>query len=310
MKERLGYACINTELRAKGIYVNRGVRKATRFSSKGLDIISDRALQNIKDLLEIVQWNHDNGISFYRMSSGMFPWWTTYEFQDLKDWPEIQSLLLEIGEMARTYIQRLTFHPSHFVVLGSLNSSTQEKSRIELERHSQLLDEMGFQPSHWNKLNIHIGSAQGGKDVMMERWVESFNLLSENCRKRVVVENDDKGNMYSVADLHEGIYSKVKVPITFDIHHHRVGNQGGLSEQAAAQLAESTWKPGEFVIHHSSMKKMFEDNSAKEVAHADYIYEEIQNFGTDAWIMCESKAKEKSILDYITNGPRSKAILS
>lgn len=298
MRDRLGYACINTELKKRGIYVNRTVRKAKRYSENGLQIVSEKALQNIKDLLEIIEWNYQNDIFFYRMSSGMFPWWTTYQLEELPDWNEIQSLLREAGEMATHYNQRLSFHPSHFVILGSLNPVVRKNSRIELERHSQIFDEMGFVPSHYNKMNIHIGSGQGGKESMMENWIKSFQKLSENCQKRIVVENDDKESMYSVKDLYEGIYQKVQVPITFDIHHHRVGNQGGLSESEAAILAASTWTDGNFVIHHSSSKKIFEDENSKPVAHADFVYEEILDWGTDAWIMCEAKAKEQAIIKY------------
>lgn len=301
---KIGYACINMELGDQGLTVNRDVKKATFEKPNGMEIISERALSNIQTLKKVVQWNYDNGINFYRMSSGMFPWWTKYEFKQLKDWPQIKEILEDIGKMAIRYNQRLTFHPSHFVVLGSLNPNTRRNARLEMERHSELLDVMGFEPSHYNKMNIHIGTAQNGKEDSMERWIKSFQKLSENCRARVVVENDDKENMYSVKDLYRGIYEKVGVPITFDTLHHEVGSQGGLTTEEAAKLAASTWTKGNFVIHHSSKKKVFEDSSSKIVAHADYIYEEIQDFGTGAWIMCESKAKEKAVLDYLTNGPK------
>jgi len=308
-KNKIGYACINMELSSQGLTVNRDAKKATFEKENGLEIVSERALSNIQTLKKVVQWNYEHGIGFYRMSSGMFPWWTRYKFQDLKDWSEIKSLLAEIGEMARKYNQRLTFHPSHFVILGSLNPNVRHNGRIELERHSELLDLMGFEPSHYNKLNIHIGTGQGGKEESMQRWITSFQKLSENCRARVVVENDDKENMYSVKDLYHGIYEKVGVPITFDTLHHEVGAQSGLSIAEAAKLAASTWTNGNFVIHHSSKKKVFEDNSSKIVAHADYIYEEIQDYGTDAWIMVEAKAKEKAILDYIQNGPKVSSLI-
>lgn len=306
---KIGYACINMELSAQGFSVNRDAKKATFEKPNGMDVVSERALSNIQTLKKVIQWNHKNGIIFYRMSSGMFPWWTRYKFQQLKDWPEIKELLVEIGKMAVEYNQRLTFHPSHFTVLGSLNPVTRRTARTELERHSELLDVMGFEPSHYNKLNIHIGTAQNGKEDSMERWIKSFQKLSKNCQARVVVENDDKENMYSVQDLYHGIYKKVGVPITFDTLHHEVGAQSGLTTSQAAQLANTTWKNGNFVIHHSSKKKIYEDSSSKIVAHADWIYEEIQDFGTNAWIMCECKAKERAVLDYLANGPKVSSLI-
>ena len=47
----------------------------------------------------------------------------------------------------------------------------------------------------------------------------NFPRLSENCRKRLAIENDDKANMYSVKDLLT-LNARIGVPITFDFHHH------------------------------------------------------------------------------------------
>jgi hypothetical protein len=56
--------------------------------------------------------------------------------------------------------------------------------------------------------------------------------------------------------------------------------------------------------------KKYENPSVKEVAHADYIYDELEDWGTGGWFMCESKAKELSVLEYRKKGPRPQLILS
>ena len=73
MSTQLGYCCINLNLRNKPITVNRTCRKAT-FKEHGLSHVSNLALQNIRDLIEIIKWNDKNGFKVYRMSSNMFPW--------------------------------------------------------------------------------------------------------------------------------------------------------------------------------------------------------------------------------------------
>ena len=98
------------------------------------------------------------------------------------------------------------------------------------------------------------------------------------------------------------------MPITFDVFHHDVGAQGGLAIDEAAKLASSTWKDNLFVIHQSSSKRLYEKEDARYNQHAAYIYDEIKDYGTNAWIMVESKAKEKAILEYINNGPLEPAI--
>ena len=57
---QLGYCCINLNLRQIPITVNRTCRKAT-FESNGLSHVSNLALQNIRDLVEIIKWNEKNG---------------------------------------------------------------------------------------------------------------------------------------------------------------------------------------------------------------------------------------------------------
>jgi UV DNA damage endonuclease len=307
-EKRIGYACINMTLSATGIMTNRDAIKRT-FETKGLDHISKLCLANVTDLRKIVEWNEDNGFKFYRVSSGLFPWMTEYSFDDLPDWPEIKSVLRDIGEYVTRVNQRLEFHPSHFTILASPNPKTVEKSIKDLEQHSRIFDEMGLTPSHWNCLNIHVGGAYGDKESATKRWCENFFRLSENCRRRVVVENDDKANMYSVLDLYQMINANTGVPITFDIFHHTFCT-GGLSAQEAATLAASTWKTAPLVIHWSSSKRLYEVYDAKPVAHADYIYDELNDWGTGGWFMCESKAKELSILEYWQSGARPQTVVN
>jgi UV DNA damage endonuclease len=125
----------------------------------------------------------------------------------------------------------------------------------------------------------------------------------------VVVENDDKANMYSVADLYNMVYKVVGVPITFDIFHHTFCT-GGLSAHEAANLAASTWKDSPLVIHWSSSMRMYENPESKTVAHAEYIYDTFEDWGTGGWFMCESKAKELSVLEYWKTGPRPQTIVN
>ena len=47
----LGYACINTALSANKVMTNRTMRRKT-FDTKGLDYVSELALQNVKDLIK------------------------------------------------------------------------------------------------------------------------------------------------------------------------------------------------------------------------------------------------------------------
>lgn len=84
----------------------------------------------------------------------------------------------------------------------------------------QILDLMGYEPSHWNKVNIHIGGVYGDKESTLERFAVGFQQLSDNVKKRLTLENDDWASAFSVKDLLP-LSRKCNIPIVFDFHHHK-----------------------------------------------------------------------------------------
>jgi UV DNA damage endonuclease len=299
---RLGYPCINVKLQTEqGIYTNRHIIKKTFEAQRSTnEVVSKLSLENVKDLVKIIQWNERNGIKFFRLSSNIFPWMSEYELTDLPDWKLIEANLKLAGKLATDYGQRLEFHPGPFSVLASHNGFVVKKTIKDLNQHAQIFDAMGLEPSHWNQINVHVNTTQGGKEAAAERFCKNFEKLSPSAKARLVVENDDKASQYSVKDLYDLVYTKVRVPITFDVHHHKYCS-GNLTHEEAAKLAASTWGdiPAGFhfasTINHEQPDKMAR-------AHADWIYEEVTDYGTGAWMMCECKAKEQAIMRYIKEG--------
>ena len=294
----LGYACINTALSANKVMTNRTMRRKT-FDTKGLDYVSKLALQNVKDLETIVEWNNRSGIKLFRLSSQIFPWMEEYEWSDLKDWDEINSLMLKIGNLATKSGQRLTMHPGPFHCLASPNPKVVERTIKGLNKHAEQFDMMGFKPSHYNKVNIHVGGAYGDKDAALERFCKNFESLNDSTKKRLVVENDDSPTEYSVKDLYEGVYKRIGTPVTFDYFHHKF-NTGGQTEEEALKLASTTWPEGITQCCHYSESRRKEklDESIRPQAHSDIIYERINTYGLDPDIVIEAKLKEQAILNY------------
>ena len=160
----LGYACINTVLKENNIFTNRTMRRKT-FDAKGLDYVSDLSLQNVKDLKTHILWNDEHDIKLFRLSSQIFPWMEEYEFSDLKDFNEIKDLMLECGNIATKVGQRLTMHPGPYHCLASPTPKVVERTIIGLDKHAEQFDMMGFKPSNYNKINIHVGGAYGDKEA-------------------------------------------------------------------------------------------------------------------------------------------------
>ena len=305
----IGYACINMQLsypqkyggKEKGvepITTGRSMIKRT-FETKGLDYASELTLKNVKDLNSIISWNVLNGYDFYRMSSGLAPWKTEYDWEDLKDIDSIRKWFHSAGTMAKTHGIRLTSHPGPYNVLVSPKEEVVANCIKDLTIHGDEFDMMGLSRTPYNKINIHLGGAYGDKEASMKRFVKNFPRLPESVRSRLTLENDDKASMYSVKDLYYGIYKKIGIPIVFDYHHHKFCT-GGMSEQEALEMALSTWGDIKPVTHYSeSRRDEQEDETIRVQAHSDYVYDKIEMYGNDFDIMVEAKAKELAVDRYL-----------
>ena len=296
----LGYACINMTLgeQSPKITTNRSMVKKT-FHQKGISYASELALQNSRDLFEIIKWNVANNIKVFRISSDMMPWASEYNVEDMPDYTKISNILKGCGTYARENGLRLTSHPGPFNVLVSPNPKVVENTIKDLELHGKIFDLLGLDLTPYNKINIHCNGVYGDKISAMDRFCSNFEKLSDSVKKRLTVENDDKASMYSVSDLMY-IHKKIGIPIVFDYHHHQFCT-GDLSEQQALELALTTWPVGiKPIVHYSESKALHEENSKlKPQAHSDYIKQLPNTYGLAVDIMVEAKAKELAILPFI-----------
>ena len=300
MDRKLGYCCINMTLSESKnkVTTNRGMVKRT-FLERGLDYVSDLALQNVTDLKTILEWNHANGIGMYRMSSDIFPWCSEYEISDLKDYPQMLKILGECGDFVKSIDQRITFHPSPYGVLASERPDVVIKAIKELSQHGEIMDMMGLDRSVYYPINIHVNTTKPDKESAAGRFCENFSLLPDSVKSRLVVEVDDKKSQYTSVDLHKMVYSKIGIPVTFDYLHNEC-NPPELDEKGSLEVCLSTW-PEEIpaITHYSDSKRMFEDSTSKEVAHSDWIWRGPETYGLIFDIEFEVKMKEKALLKYI-----------
>jgi len=264
----IGYACINMSM-GKQVSTNRAMIKKT-FEAKGLDYVSELALKNASDIIKILEWNRLNGIYFFRLSSAIIPWGDHIDLTQLKDYKEIKRELKKAGDFAK-------FH----------------------NLHGKIFDMMGLSKTPYNNINIHCNGVYGDKQSAMDRFITNFNKCSNSVKKRLTIENDDKGSMYSVKDLMY-IHQKTGIPIVFDYHHHQFCT-GDLSEEQALKLAATTWPKGiTQEVHYSESKALHENNpKEKPQAHSLYINQLPNTYGLDIDIMVEAKAKELAILKFI-----------
>ena len=168
----MGYACINMQLsypqkyggKEKGvepITTGRSMIKRT-FETKGLDYASELTLKNVKDLNSIISWNILNGYDFYRMSSGLAPWKTEYDWDGLKDIDSIKRWFHSAGTMAKTHGVRLTSHPGPYNVLvspkeGSMKRFVKNFPRLPESVRSRLTLENDDKASMYSVKDLYYG---------------------------------------------------------------------------------------------------------------------------------------------------------
>lgn len=289
---KLGYPVVSYTLEKKGI---------TPYRSLEAPIGREETyLQNLQDLKSLLEWNESLGIKFYRVSNHFAP----LDIEKIAENSEISVLMKEIGDFCKKNGHRLSFHCSHYAVLCSPKDFVRRMSKKEIEAESKFFDLLGFEPSHWNKINIHIGGAYGNREETVQKWMKEWEKLSDSAKARLVVENDDKASLYSVKFLYEAVHKEIGIPITFDSFHHNFCNNGETKAEAAA-MAASTWKTAEPCFHFASSRTLNEVSSIP-TAHADWIYEDISDWGTEAWTMIESAGRDLALLTYLSEGVKTK----
>ena len=70
---QLGLCCLNTILREQKppIFSSRTIMLKT-FETKGIDYLKQKIIANLNDTLKLIEWNEQNGIKVFRLSSDLF----------------------------------------------------------------------------------------------------------------------------------------------------------------------------------------------------------------------------------------------
>ena len=294
---QLGLCCMNTTLKAeRKVYASRKIIVRI-IDEKGIAELKSRVIKNLEDLLEMINWNEENGIRVFRLSSEMFPHKTnpkvpyySYEFAEY--------LLKKIGEKARKFGHRLTFHPGQYNVLATQHKKSFKQTIKDLTYHAEVLDLMGM--DRHSVMVIHGGGVYGDKEGTKKRWAENYLQLEDKVRDRLVLENCERS--FSIKDCLD-IHELCGVPIVFDTHHfecYKLLHKEEEFEEAShyIPLILDTWKK-------KDIKPKFhvsEQGNGRVGKHSDYIdvlpeylLEIPEKYGVNIDIMIEAKMKELSI---------------
>lgn len=338
---RFGYACINMTLQKdKKICCNKTCRLATviaqgvntgysqgspEYSRSIYNFLSDYSTKNLTAMFKIISWSRKNGMTFYRMSSSMFPHISNPHIKShltYEDWTNYvglvfcRDLIRTIGIYAQQHNIRLTMHPDHYNQLGSKDVSVVEKTFIDLTWQGTLIELMSMAADEYIKGNnlsvnnvfdssilcIHGGGVYGDKKEALKRWKTNFNKLHYHVRKRIALENDERN--YCTEDLLP-LCNELKIPHIFDFHHYNCwahyhqDNPKQLPIEVLLPKILQTWS-----VRDMTPKFHLSDQAEnKRVgAHHDYVNEvpnelvELMKNNYQFDIMVEAKMKELATL--------------
>ena len=242
--------CISLSLKKSG-FKHRAFR-FTQFEKHervdALEILGERALENLETTLETMRFAHNYGWG-YRISSTLFPLFNLDKanvgLEDLPNATLIDDKFHEIRSFVCNQSPkdfRISFHPDHFNVLCSANPEVVRRTINELDHHAWLMDKMAGEDSrsYWYPLNIHMSRSVGDAETIAGEFISNYHKLPERVKSRLVLENEDKG-LWTPDMLFELIHLQTGIPITFDNLHHAC-NPGAWTATEAFRVCASTWK--------------------------------------------------------------------
>ena len=294
---QLGLCCLNITLRNETGATPSRKKMLKTVLREGVEPLKELILKNLNDVKELIEWNETHGIRVYRLSSSMFPHKTNPQVEDF-GYEFAIPLMQEIGELARKYGHRLTFHPGQYNVLASPSQKALDNTMRDLGYHAQVLDYIGCDQD--SVMVIHGGGLYNNKEKTKARWCEVYNTLPDMIKNRLVLENCE--HSFNIKDCLE-ISENTGVPVVFDTHHfdcYKLLHPDEEFEPASVYIPKilDTWtkrsiKP-KFHVSEQGAGKTGHHSDYIEVI-PDYLLEIPEKYGIHIDIMIEAKMKELAI---------------
>ncbi len=291
----LSLCCISNVLAEQGHKFRTMTYKS--FSSKpreeSLEKLSSIISNNFSVTEKIIRHCASSGIKGYRLSSDLCPVIKHPDVMlNLEDLPNYGFIKYEINKVKKAIVDtgiRVSAHPSEYITLTSDDPIKVNHSLIDLEFHGEIFDRLELSQTYYNPLNIHVRK-EGDAKELTKTFMDNYNKLSDGVKKRLVLENNDTGNTWTVANLKKYFYNDYGIPVTFDNLHHEMLNHD-VSHYDAFYDALSTWTV-QPLFHYSEGK-----NGTR--SHKDMADNLPVHYNEDVMFDVELKSKDYAILDML-----------
>ena len=284
----IGYACLT-----KGVL--NAKYKTCRKQNANEENLKELIGHNLTVLERMIDYNHQEGIRLFRMSSDLIPFGSDFEVNHL-NWSELfKEQFDRIGKKIEDFGIRVSMHPGQYTVLNSPNEDVVRRAIDDLTYHTLFMDSLKVDSTH--KIVLHIGGVYQDKPAAINRFIEVYHELDQRIKNRLIIENDDRS--YTIEEvLH--ISEKTGAPVVYDnLHHYINGSDYMTPDSYWINLAKKTWKEkdGRAKVHYSQQQM-----NGRIGAHSQWIridefmlyYEDVAPCQVD--IMLEVKDKNLSAI--------------
>jgi UV DNA damage endonuclease len=287
---RIGYACLTVGVPATEI-------KSCRIKNADENRLYEITDNNLKSLEHMLEYNIDNDITLYRISSDIIPFGSS-PVNTLQWWDIFERQFNKLSNIIYKHNIRVSMHPGQYTVLNSPNTEVVKRAVIDLDYHTRVLETLKTGAD--KKIILHIGGVYQDKEQAIKRFMLNYDKLEDRIKQRLVIENDDKS--YNISDV-LFISRNCRIPVVFDNLHHKV-NPPELSMEDEYWINEcrNTWqdKDGTQKIHYSQQEPGKLPGSHSSSINIDEFIKFFNKLGRDDLdIMLEVKDKNLSAVECI-----------
>jgi UV DNA damage endonuclease len=267
---KIGYACLTTGLNQER-YKTCIQKNATE------ETLTQLIAHNLKVLSLMLDYNIEHQIMMFRISSDLIPFGSS-PVNQLSWWELFSEEFLALGEKIREHGLRVSMHPGQYTVINSPDQGVVGRAFLDLEYHARVLDSMGLNSEH--KLILHIGGVYQEREQATQRFMDAYDQLSPEVKRRLVIENDDKS--YTIEEVLRIGFLK-NIPVVYDnLHNQVLPSDTNKDDVYYIKEAAKTWKrqDGPQKIHYSQQNPSKRPGSHSRTIYIRQFYEFFQQLKT------------------------------
>jgi len=286
---------------------------------KALEKLGEKIIHNLDLTSSIIDFCHTNGIGHYRLSNAIFGLFLddslNLSINSLPNKEQILGGIKKIGLDAVSKKVSLSIFPDAFNSLASYNEETVERSISEINFYSWFFDEMGLPKNLSNPIIVRVGEQVEGDSEyenitdFVDRFIANYKKLNKSSRSRLAIQNAPKGrwnciNLFKYFHVYPYEEHDLVLPLSYDNFNDLINpsdlNSNGIDIPVNVGAFNETWRGVVPTFVWS------EQDSENPSVRSEKYSQEIPEFNYTIKWECDSKGKDKSILEFFKEDQKAK----